>query len=69
MIAMPNWTEKIARALTYIINIDIHFVQLLKNIGKAAYDLWDSFPKGVKIAIASLAALFILLMPRLLVVL
>lgn len=55
---MPNWTEKIARALTYIINIGIHFVQLLKNIGKAAYDLWGSFPKGVKIAIASLAALF-----------
>lgn len=58
---MPVWTEKIARALVYIINIGRHFWDLLKAIGKTVYDIWEAFPRGVKIATASLAAFFMLL--------
>lgn len=58
---MPVWTEKIARALVYIINVGRHFFDLLKAIGKAVYDVWDAFPRGIKIATAALAGFFLLL--------
>lgn len=58
---MPVWTDKVARALVYIINIGIHFWDLLKSIGKTVKDIWMSFPRGVKIATASLAGFFMLL--------
>ncbi len=58
---MPVWTEKIARALVYIINIGRHFWDLLKAIGKTIYDVWDAFPRGVKIATAALAGFFMVL--------
>lgn len=54
---MSSWAEKLARALVYIINVGIHFFDLLKNIGKALANVWESFPRGVKIAIAALGAL------------
>jgi len=56
---MPVWTEKVARVLTHVINIGMSFVRLLRNIGKALWDVWDSFPRGVKIAIAALSGLFL----------
>lgn len=55
---MSVWTEKIAKAMVYVINIGKHFLEFLWDIGKALYGIWDSFPKGVKIAIASLAGLW-----------
>lgn len=58
---MPVWTDKVARALVYVINIGIHFWDLLKSIGKTVKDIWMSFPRGVKIATASLAGFFMLL--------
>lgn len=58
---MPVWTEKIARALVYIINVSRHFFDLLKAIGKAVYDVWDAFPRGIKIATAAIAGFFLLL--------
>lgn len=58
---MPVWTEKVARALVYIINVGRHFWDLLKSIGKALYDVWDAFPRGIKIATAALAAFFVVL--------
>ena len=58
---MPVWTEKVARALVYIINIGKHFLDLLKAIGKTVYDVWDAFPRGIKIATAALAGFFMLL--------
>lgn len=58
---MPVWTEKIARALVYIINVGRHFWDLLKSIGKTIYDVWDAFPRGIKIATAALAAFFVVL--------
>ncbi len=54
---MPVWTERIARGLIYGVNVGRHFLALLKAIGKTGYDVWDSFPVGVKIAIAALSAL------------
>lgn len=58
---MPVWTEKVARALMYIINVGRHFWDLLKVIGKTVYDVWDGFPRGVKIATAAVAGFFMLL--------
>ena len=53
---MAAWTEKLARAAVYIINIGLHFFDLIKSITSAAYDMWAAFPKGVKIATAAMAA-------------
>ena len=58
---MAAWTEKLARAAVYIINIGLHFFDLIKCITSAAYDLWAAFPKGVKIATAAMAAFFAVL--------
>ncbi|WP_371378924.1 transglycosylase SLT domain-containing protein [Sporomusa aerivorans] len=58
---MPVWTEKVARALVYIINVGKHFLDLLKTIGKTIYDVWDAFPRGIKIATAALAGFFMVL--------
>ena len=55
---MASWTEKLARALVYIINIGLHFFDLIKSIITSVYELWNAFPKGVKIAIAALGTLF-----------
>jgi hypothetical protein len=52
---ISTWTEKAARAIVYILEIGRHFLQFLWDIGKALYNIWDSFPKGVKIATAALA--------------
>ena len=35
-----------------------HFLTFLWDVGKALYNIWDSFPKGVKIATAALAGLW-----------
>lgn len=58
---MAAWTEKLARAAVYIINIGLHFFDLIKSITSAAYDMWAAFPKGVKIATAAMAAFFAVL--------
>lgn len=54
---MSVWTEKAARGLVYIINIGKHFLELIWDVGKALGRMWDSFPRGVKIATAAIAAL------------
>lgn len=54
---MSVWTEKAARAIVYILNIGKHFLDFLMDVGKALYKIWDSFPKGVKIAVAAITAL------------
>lgn len=54
---MGAWAEKIAKWLSVIINVGLHFVQFLTDVGKALWAVWDSFPKGVKIAIAAITAL------------
>lgn len=56
--SMPVWTEKIARGLAHIVDIGLSFLRLLKNVGSGLYEIWDSFPRGAKLAIASLGALF-----------
>ena len=61
IINMSQWTEKIARSMVYIINIGLHFVELLKHIGKAIYEAWDAFPQGVKAATIALAGFFAVL--------
>lgn len=58
---MSTWTEKAARYLVYIINIAIHFWDLIKGVTKSVYELWSAFPKGIKIATAALAGFFLLL--------
>ena len=58
---MSTWTEKAARYLVYIINIAIHFWDLIKGVTKGVYELWSAFPKGIKIATAALAGFFLLL--------
>lgn len=54
---MSGWTEKAARMLVYIINIGKHFLMLVLSVGKALWRMWESFPKGVKIATAALVGL------------
>ena len=58
---MSAWTEKAARALVYIINVGRHFLTLIVDIGKALWAMWESFPRGVKIAAAALAGLTLVL--------
>ena len=58
---MPVWTEKVARALVYIINIGRSLWSFIKAIGKSIYDMWNAFPRGVKIATAALMGFFMLL--------
>lgn len=52
------WTEKVARAAVYIINIFVHFGEMLASIGRHLKEMWDSFPKGVKIAVAAIGTLW-----------
>ena len=58
---MSVWTEKAARMLVYIINVGRHFLTLVVDIGKALWAMWESFPRGVKIAAAALAGLTLVL--------
>lgn len=58
---MSVWTEKAARMLVYIINVGRHFLTFVIDIGKALWRMWDSFPKGVKIAAAAIAGLTIVM--------
>jgi len=58
---MSTWTEKAARMLVYIINVGKHFLMLVLDVGKALWRMWDSFPRGVKIATAALAGLTLVL--------
>ena len=58
---MSVWTEKAARMLVYIINVGRHFLTLVVDIGKALWRMWESFPRGVKIAAAALAGLTLVL--------
>lgn len=54
---MSTWTEKIAKWISLVINVGLHFIQFLTDVGKALWKVWDSFPKGVKIAIAAITLL------------
>lgn len=58
---MSVWTEKAASALMYIINVGIHFWDFIKNVTTGIYNMWEAFPRGVRIATASLTAFFLLL--------
>lgn len=58
---MSVWTEKAARALVYIINIGMHFVTFIKDVTGHIYDMWMSFPKGIKIATGAIGAFWALL--------
>lgn len=55
---MSSWTEKVARAIYYVIETGRHLLVFISDLAKNVKALWDSFPEGVKIAIASLAALW-----------
>lgn len=54
---MSVLTEKVARAIYYVIEVGRHLIEFLGDIGKAVYKLWDSFPSGVKKAIAAIGLL------------
>lgn len=54
---MSVWTEKVARAIFYVIEIGRHLLEFIVDIGKHVKALWDSFPSGVKKAIAAITAL------------
>lgn len=58
---MSVWTEKAARMLVYIINVGKHFLMLVLDVGKALWSMWESFPKGVKIAAAAIAGLTLIM--------
>ena len=58
---MSVWTEKAARMLVYIINVGKHFLMLVLDVGKALWAMWESFPKGVKIAAAAIAGLTLIM--------
>ena len=54
---MSVWTEKVARAIYYVIEVGRHLLMFIMDIGKHVKALWDSFPDGVKKAIAAITAL------------
>ncbi len=58
---MSVWTEKVARAIFYVIEVGRHLLEFIRDIGRAVFKLWDSFPSGVKKAIAAIAALNVVL--------
>lgn len=58
---MSVWTEKAARMLVYIINVGKNFLMLVLDVGKALWAMWESFPKGVKIAAAAIAGLTLIM--------
>nr|DAV75729.1 MAG TPA: hypothetical protein [Caudoviricetes sp.] len=58
---MSVWTEKAARMLVYIINVGKHFLMLVLDVGKALWSMWESFPRGVKIAAAAIAGLTLIM--------
>ena len=55
---MSVWTEKVARSMVYIVNVGRHFLEFIWDVGKALYNVWDSFPKGAKIAAAAITGLW-----------
>lgn len=58
---MSVWTEKAARAIVYIINIGRHLVDFAVDATKHLMVMWESFPKGVKIAVGALTALWLVM--------
>ena len=54
---MSVWTEKVARGIYYVIEVGRHFLEFIVDVGKHLKNLWDSFPKGAKIAIAAITAI------------
>ena len=50
------WTDKVARGIVYIVNIGRHFIAFIFDVGKHIKNMWDEFPKGVKIATLALGA-------------
>jgi hypothetical protein len=54
---MSVWTEKVARAIYYVIEVGRHLLEFIMDIGRHLKNLWDSFPSGVKKAIAAITAL------------
>lgn len=58
---MSVWTEKVARALVYIINIGIHLFDFIKSVTSSIYKMWEAFPRGVKIATVAVLGFFAVL--------
>lgn len=58
---MSVWTEKAARAIVYIINIGRHLIDFTVDATKHLMTMWDSFPKGVKIAVGALTGLWLVM--------
>ena len=54
---MPIWTEKIASGLASVISVATAVGRLFQNIGEYAGQLWESFPKGVKMMTAAFATM------------
>ncbi len=51
---MPQWTEKVARWLTMIINLGKSGVRFMSDMVDGVMKLFDQLPKGAKILVASL---------------
>ena len=54
---MPIWTEKVAQVLSWIVQLFLTVGRAVYETGSALIRLWESFPEGVKVAIAALTAL------------
>jgi len=54
---MPQWTEKVARWLTMIINIGKSGVRLMSDMVDGVMYLFDQLPKGAKATVAALAGI------------
>lgn len=59
---MPQWTEKIARWLTMIINLGKAGIRFVMDLTDSAMRFFDQLPKGVKMFIAALAGVGALLL-------
>ena len=58
---MSAWTEKLARAFVYVINIGLHLFKFIKSLTLSVYKLWEAFPNGIKTATIAILSLFAVL--------
>ena len=54
---MSVWTEKVAKAIAYVIEAGRHLLDFVVDLTKNVKKFWDSFPEGVKTAIKAVAVL------------
>ncbi|SJZ58580.1 lytic transglycosylase domain-containing protein [Megasphaera cerevisiae] len=58
---MQQIAKRIADVLTYVIHVALQFWDLIRHVTSSLITMWNTFPHGVKLAIESLSALWVVL--------